>query len=296
MVIKVSIGAGILIFLANVAIAAEMDAPIFGTSAASPQDPPAYAMQTASDEHVSGYVEGRFTHAEAADFDIGGNNWSIRGSINFDTGRAINLQLDGGYSRSYSEGINSDLFGGMIHAYMRPDERYAVGAFFGISKADNDLLQTLGFDEVNDYIGGIEGAFFTDTASFYGRAGYGRVSMSKPDLAGDHYLGMVGARYYATENLRFDLEGAINRFAGYGGHIDDYALIATANYRPEGLPATIFAGYRFDQFRIEDSAASLGHMNMNSLFAGLRFSFGSTSLKDEERNGPVWTDANWLQQ
>ncbi|MBB5045268.1 hypothetical protein HNQ66_004705, partial [Shinella fusca] len=94
----------------------------------------------------------------------------------------------------------------------------------------------------------------------------------------------------SQDRLGNNTPGSINPTYMQGGGF----VALTINYRPESVPVTVFSGYRFDQIEPSMSGASLGHANVSTIFAGLRFSFGSSSLKDEERNGPVWTASSLL--
>lgn len=55
------------------------------------------------------------------------------------------------------------------------------------------------------------------------------------------------------------------------------------------MPISIFAGYRYDEWEPSVSGYSAGSEKNHSVLAGLRYHFGSGSLKDEERSGPVWS-------
>lgn len=140
---------------------------------------------------------------------------------------------------------------------------------------------------VFDYVGGGEAAIFTDIATFHGQLGFGQASYSGFKV--DHLLAKAGARLYATDNIRFDVEGTLNRFSGYGAKADLYTLSAIGNYRFDELPATVFGGYQYDYGKVSAGGSTLGEANVHTLLTGLRFHFGSSILKGEERKGPVWS-------
>jgi hypothetical protein len=65
--------------------------------------------------------------------------------------------------------------------------------------------------------------------------------------------------------------------------------VVTGNYRPVAMPVTLFAGYRFSEAELSASGFSSLTEDVGAAFGGVRLSFGSSSLKDEERSGSLWT-------
>lgn len=220
-----------------------------------------------------------------------GHTWALRGSVNFEGDSGLNLQVDGGYARTSVESVDVDQLAGAGHIYYR-DPSFAVGGFFQASTINAGYLGYFGDDAIMDYMGGAEAAWFADQGSIYGRAGYGLAKWA--GYSADHYMGAIGARYYVNDNLRFDVEGTMNRISYASADLDTQSLVLSGNYRPEAMPVTLFAGYRHDRLDLSDSGVSLTDGNTNTIFAGLRFSFGSQSLKDEERKGLVWTSSTLL--
>ncbi|MGX5719839.1 hypothetical protein [Shinella zoogloeoides] len=271
------------------AIAADIDAPIIGGMRNGAYMEPVVYSENSSG--VSGYVEGSFNKLTDTPYDVDGETWALRGSVNFDAGAGLNLQIDGGYGRTSIEDVGVDQLAGAVHAYHR-DDTYAVGAFFQAAALDAGYLDYFGDDTVADYLGGLEAAWSGDDGTLYGRAGYGQARWT--DYSADHYMGALGARYYATDNIRFDVEGALHRFSYENADLDMRSVTLSANYRPEAMPVTFFAGYRYDQLDASAAGLSVAEANSSTLFTGLRFSFGSNSLREEERSGPVWTASTLL--
>ncbi len=259
-----------LLFLSssNVAFSADVDEPLVGWGAY--HEP---VVEVASGG-VTGYVEG--SYANSVD-DVDADAWELRGAINVDAGSGMNLQVDLGYARVGIGDLDIDKYDGALHGYYR-DGLFAAGAFFGASRFDVGLTE-----DIKDYMGGMEGAFFQDTWTVVGAAGYGQAELGGLDA--DHYMGALGARWYATDNVRFDIDGTLDRINDGGDDLDVQSLKLTANYRPEQMPVTLFAGYKYTDVELTDTLSG----DSNIIFGGLRFSYGFGSLKEEERRGPIWS-------
>ena len=283
----------LVIIAACPAIAADMDRAIIAGAPLLSYDNAANTADTLepSGSGFSGYVEGSVSKAFDTPYDVDGRAWTLRGSINIEGPSGLNVQFDGGYARTTVENVGVDQLVGAGHVYYR-DRDFATGGFVQANSVDADYLGYSLNDTIKDYLGGMEGAWFMDQATIYGRAGYGQAKWE--GYSADHAMGAIGARLYATDNFRFDMEGAVNRLSHADLKLDTRSATLSVNYRPESVPVTLFSGYRFDQIEPSMSGASLGHANVSTIFAGLRFSFGSNSLKDEERNGPVWTASSLL--
>ncbi|HXV29794.1 MAG TPA: hypothetical protein VD840_05635 [Sinorhizobium sp.] len=262
-----------LLFLSssNVALSADLYEP--------PVEPAAFGepVVEAVSGGIRGYIEGSYSTSVGDEDDVDMDAWGLRGAINVDVGSGMNLQADLGYAAVNFDNTDIDKYDGTLHGYYRND-LYAAGAFFGASRYD-----IRDSNDIKDYLGGIEGAFFQDTWTLLGAAGYGQAEWSGFDA--DHYMGALGARWYATDNIRFDIDGTFDRLAKNSEDFDIQSLKLTANYRPEQFPATLFAGYKYSDVELPTSYS--GHTN--TIFGGLRFSYGSNSLKEEERQGPIWS-------
>ncbi|WP_026618974.1 opacity protein-like surface antigen [Ensifer sp. WSM1721] len=265
----------ILLSGARLAAAADIDGPLVG-----PEDNYEVPVEQSSGG-VAGYIEGSYGAAVDAPGDIDTDSWELRGAVNFDAGSGMNLQVDLGYTRASYDDLDTNSYDGALHGYYR-DNTYAAGAFLQAARLDPGIDT-----HVNDYLGGLEGAYFLDTWTLHGALGYGQTRMEGIDA--DHYMGALGARIYATDNIRFDIDGSLNRISESDIDYDLRTLKLTANYRPEAFPVTLFAGYKYVNEELSGFRESLSG-NTSTIFGGLRFSFGSATLREEERLGPVWSN------
>ncbi|MGO4684616.1 hypothetical protein [Hyphomicrobium sp. 2TAF46] len=235
--------------------------------------------------HTAGYVQGSYAGLVDAPYGATGDDWTVKGSINFNPERYVNLQADLGNSWKSSGALDAQVLSWAVHGYYR-DRDFALGAFFQDANLHAGALGYLGDKNVRDYLGGLEGAYFLPNNTFYARVGYGKVEWS--DYSPDHLMGVVGFRHYFTDNVRFDVEGDFNHLSYESAEADVRSVIVTGNYRPWAKPVTFFAGYRFDDADASISDYSFGLGGTGTVFGGVRLSFGSDSIKDEERSGPMW--------
>lgn len=286
------LGGAFFLSFSHAGTAAEMDKVIFAEPAR--YDPAEIERYDNPSNGVSGFVEGSFAYGtgKTGGFSADGTQWALRGSVNAQLDEKWNIQLDGLYNRTSTNvlGVTVDVNSlvGAAHAYYRVPETYAVGAFVQGSRFNSGLLVLAGITNyATDVVAGGEAAVFTDYATFHAQLGFGRAFYS--GLHADQILGKAGVRVYATDNIRFDADGIWNRLSGFGGNADLYSIAATGNYRFSQMPATVFAGYQYDYGKISAGGVSLGDASAHSFRAGLRFHWGSGSLKDEERKGAVWS-------
>ncbi|HEV7306017.1 hypothetical protein [Ensifer sp.] len=220
---------GFVIFLfssVSFAAAADIDGPLVGT-----QDAYEVPVEQASGGIV-GYVEGSYGVGIDTPGDIDTDAWNLRGAVNFDAGAGMNLQVDLGYTRATYEDADTNSYDGALHAYYR-DDLYAVGVFGQAARLDPGI----GVD-LNDYMGGLEAAYFLDTWTLHGAVGYGQATVEDfEDIDANHYMGALGARIYATDNLRFDVDGSLHRISEGDLDYDLRSLKLTANYRLESMPS-----------------------------------------------------------
>lgn len=222
--------------------------------------------------------------------------WALRGAVNFDTGTGVNLQADGGYGQTDIDDADYDNTYGAAHVYYRPTQDYALGAFFQSSRLGTGFASSglLGSDDVTDNSGGIEAAYFDVLGTAYTQLGYGKSEWIGVDA--DHYFGKIGSRLYLTDNMRIDGELGLHNFDFdvADAKLDLTTASIIGNYRPDSMPFTVFAGYRFDRASLEISGIEFEPEKSHTLVTGLRYNFGSSTLKQEERSGPVWTTSTIL--
>ncbi len=230
-------------------------------------------------KNVAGYVQGSY----ARQMDNGdAQTWGLRGSANVHVGQGLNIQGDAGYANVSASGFteHGNQYAGQIHGYYRSEAGYAAGAFFSAGQSE------WGRSDATSYTWGVEAAYLMDNATVYGRAGLGSVDTGLADF--DQAMGAVGARVYASDNIRFDVNAYMQNLTYSVIDIDRSAVGITANYRLAQMPLTVFAGYQYQKEERSVGRWFSASADGNILFAGARYSFGSSSLKDEERNGVLW--------
>jgi hypothetical protein len=237
----------------------------------------------------TGYLQGGFGIGATRDTDLDSHAWQLRGSMNASSDTGLNLQADVDYARAYLEDNGwSNQIGGALHAYYRPDGNYAFGVFGQLSRFESPFL---GDVSVRDHLGGVEAAWFGSDMTIYGQAGFGRTDFE--GLDSDHYLGRLGVRYFVTDNVRLDVEGALDRFENDNADADRWRVSAIGNYRPDGTPVSFYAGYLFEHAKLDIAGFENESDVSNNFLVGMRYHFGSSSLKDEEGNGPIWSASSF---
>ncbi len=211
------------------------------------------------------------------------SSWVLRGAASRDMGNDWNMQIDGHYGRAKAGVAKAHTKGGTAHVYYRRPSSHAFGGFVETSQLDAQLseLATGVKTDANAILGGLEGAYFLEQATLYGKAGAGKaIGAEKSSI---QIAASAGARYYVNDNLRFDFEGDFRRWQAAGKTLDTFGASTVANYRLNDSPFAAFAGYRYERTN-SDTKAYRSH----GLTAGFSYHFGSGSLKDAERNGALW--------
>ncbi|WP_336056158.1 hypothetical protein [Nitratireductor sp. CH_MIT9313-5] len=273
------------------ALAAEADAVLFSL--------PDKSVITGSEAPVAGTgnrftgsisLHGSGTRFEAEGYEAEATEWALRGALNADYGNGWNFQADGHYGRSDVEGFGMDELSATAHVYQRADDRYAAGAFVSGSRLGSDLFDALalwGADEFAlGYLAGGEAAAFTDQMTFHGYAGFGTLDYSGFELG--RLAAGLGARFYANDNLRFGLDGEYQQLSYLDLSAEMFSLSGIANYRLPEQPVTLYGGYRYSDVSLQYDDTEIASADAHSMLAGVKFNFGSASLKDEERNGAMW--------
>lgn len=228
------------------------------------------AARNACSGHVEAYLGGiNFSGGGGSDteFAYGGTG---RANCNFN--ERWNVQGDLFVDSFDAGGDNLTLYGGSLHLFWRDPSSYAFGVFGTLAKAD------AGFFDPTRYSAGPEFQIYMNNVTLYGQAEYGQMDFAfvPVDIS---FWGVRGeVRYFATENLRFDAELA---YRTYEYDLADvfYAAVQ-ANYRFDNTPYTVFGRYQY-----EDISAFGGGADLHKFTAGLRISFGSDTLLDEDRYG-----------
>lgn len=204
--------------------------------------------------------------------------WSMGGVARANANLSARWNIEG---EAFADSIfNNDgsivALGGALHAYWRDPERFAVGAFV----VGNGLWGN-GVHFANHYRVGPEAQVYTDKVTLYGQAWFGQEFTDGNPTPLDEIGGRAIVRWFPSDNLRFD--GELTYLAVNGAGITASGLIAAAqaNYRFTDTAWTVFGRYQIDHPM--GDAEFVG--NLHRFHIGLRYNFGSSTLKDDDRNG-----------
>ncbi len=262
--------------LMGVSLAA-LTAPAF---AADPivyvEEPMVVAQRSPFSGHIEAYLGG-LNISEGGDDETylvyGGT-----GRLNWAINDRWNLQGDVFYDNIDTDEIGGSIsgLGGAVHAYWRNPDSFAVGVWGSYSGFEVGSTS----QDVDQYRVGPEFQIYAGNWTIYGQGYYGQLDLgpAEADLWGAR--GVV--RYFAHENLRFDGEIGYHTLGAGGQNIDTLTLALQANYRFAGTPLTVFGRYQYDM--LSGNVASLD-ADLHKFVIGVRGSFGSNSLLDEDRYG-----------
>jgi len=175
--------------------------------------------------------------------------------------------------------------GGAAHVFWRDPSSYAFGGFvqahtYGFSNGqDQDIWDWKVGPEAQAYFGNL---------TLYGQAYYGGLEAQFLPFDVD-LMGIRGVvRYFAQDNLRFDGELGFHRtnisVGSLEANFDTIAAALQATYRFDGTPWSVFGRYQYENISISEGPGSAS-FDSHKLMVGLRASFGSSTLLDEDRNG-----------
>ena len=228
--------------------------------------------------HISGYVDAylgglyltAFGQHETATTAGGA------GRINFPIDSRWNVQADATVDLLWVQGANVYGYGGAVHSYWRDPSAYALGGFASLTGFGGDI----GDENIDSFAVGPEAQAYFGNVTLYGQVYYGQLRATGESEHYDNWGGRGVVRYFAQDNLRFDGELGFARLSGFGNHLDTVSGAAQAMYRFSGTPLSVFGRYQFDRL----SAGGISE-NIHKYVIGLRGSFGSDTLLDEDRNG-----------
>jgi len=242
--------------------------------AADPTDRIYYQQPGASD--TSGSVGASVGALIATDGDESetATVYNFSGTLNSRFGPRWNGQFDARYNGASMEGDTLAAYGGGVHVYWRDPAAYAVGGFAAIDWLDFDDLD----GDAYSYRVGPEFQIYRGNMTYYGQAYYGQYIV---DGESADTWGIRGeARYFHTENLRFEGELAFTRISDGGDGARIFTVGLEAEKRFDNSPVSVWGRYQLDNVDVEDENVT-GH----SFLIGLRAAFGTGSLFDEDRNG-----------
>jgi hypothetical protein len=223
--------------------------------------------------HISGYGE---IYLGGLKFDRYDSTIRVGGGVarvNIPFADRWNVQFDGTYDRIWGF-LEADGIGGAVHVYYRDPTTYAAGLFATAKDFGENI------DGVHEYTVGPEAQVYFGNITLYGQAYYGKdhVGDFTDDLDEWGARGIV--RYFVRKNLRLDAELAYNDTDGGSVNYDTVGAAVQAMYRFDSTPWSVFGRYEFDRLSVESN-----HTDTNKFLVGIRASFGSDSLFDEDRNG-----------
>ena len=262
------------------------------------------AKQDAFDTFVSGDI-GR-TNYSSDGFpngnlpNINSTDFNLRASASYTAPNNFGGQVDGVYSKrslGRADVSTADIAG---HLFYRND-KFLVGGFAQYRNPDfnytsNDISSDLYVNVLaNSFISeqvfwGAEGQVFLGDVTVYGQAGK-QTFVNQHDISGqkildDGYFANIKARYFIKDNWKADAGYVYSKSnlnsGGFEGEnsANQYTLSLATEYRLTDSPVSLYALYNYNQ-------ASIGSFNVDSdqLFAGVKFNFGSNSLKIRDRSG-----------
>lgn len=186
--------------------------------------------------------------------------WNLQGDVTYDS-------IWGHYAPLYETR-------GAIHFYYRNPDSFAAGVFAAYTSFGIDSNVT-----AYNYAVGPEAQLYLGNLTLYGQASIGQLTINA--FRGNQWGVHATARYFVQKNLRLDGELAFNR-TQYSVKEDVFGVAVQAMYRFDETPWSLFGRYQFERTKVETFSHDT---RANKFVIGLRASFGSASLFDEDRNG-----------
>lgn len=243
--------------------------------------PPVIEHAQEQPSYGAGFIQGDIEKFTSRDNKKDQDRWSLRGTHNIGLSGGFNAQVDGQYKSVRDCCSDDTTMAGTLHLYHRDPSQYAIGVYGHYANTENQAkLQ----EDVFTY--GVEGAAFVGNLTLMGAVGTGTITT--PTREYDTTNGRLEGRYYATDNIRFDATLAMDSTKLINANESSTHLGLRANWRMDEIPVTLFAGYRYEKEQLDITGLNLDPTTADVLYVGARFSWGSTSMKDEERNGPLW--------
>lgn len=221
---------------------------------------PAYAEVVGQID--AGYVRTEF---DGAFFDDPADTVALSGQVVFPASDLISFQIDGGLARTEIDEYAETSTAAALHAFTRNDS-YAVGAFVEMSNTDNDAM----------WAGGVEGHKYYSNVTLAGSASYGQL-----DNWSDVDLWSLGgeARYFVGDNLRIDGRAGYTWIQDQNADFGGWTLGVGVERQFADQPFSVFAAYDHSE------SEEIGDGSADAFTVGLRWTFGTDSLKQRDRNG-----------
>ena len=201
---------------------------------------------------------------------------SFEGSINSPIGSNLVVQTNLGLDHLDDGATTADRTQITVNVGMR-NERWAAGAYLG--GLDNALA------EDSALIGGAEALFYTPSMTFSVGVGAGKYY----DIEEDMWGATADIRLFLGDNMRLDAGIGYNEFTINDSNAPSLNL--GGEWRFNDSPASLFAKVQYSRL---DLSGAVDEQNAYRMLVGVRFDFGSPSLKARDRSGPSFKSAAGL--
>lgn len=236
---------------------------------------------------ISGYAEVYTGNSWFTDIpQAPGTQWVLGGAGRINVPFAERWNIQGDLVADRTELYNNahlSAIGGVAHLNWRNDD-FAVGGF---GEAKKLIISTNTSKDMWAWKVGPEAQVYFGNLTLYGQGYYGRADFGLRVSRFDE-MGVRGvARYFVQDNLRFEVEASFHRtkdVCRLASDFDIFALAAQVDYRFDDTPWSVFGRYQRDAFSLTN-VANGPTLHMDKFSVGLRASFGSKTLLEEDRKG-----------
>jgi|GEM_PF-2951881 len=173
-------------------------------------------------------------------------------------------------------------FDGAAHGFYRTSDFLLGGIVqagtteFG-EVVDGNFIDEAGLDRL---YGGVEGQYFLGDLTIYGQAALSRVTFE--DETANGALANLELRYFLTPNFKIEGHVSGSRLDSDGNTTNTVGAGASAEYRFDNQPFSIFAKYDFTR---DTEEGVTGSEDENRVLVGLKFNLGTDTLKQRDRSG-----------
>jgi hypothetical protein len=254
-----------------------------------------------------------------------GPSGEARASVAYTDKSGFGAQLDNVYTEDVTYGSggangNSTRTGASAldvaaHFFYRTD-KYLAGVYGQRTSFSNTYSgngYTGGYSPARAYFLGGEGQYYFDRATIYGQAGYQKYGFTNTWTGAGYYdsnespsgyTASLTGRYFITDNWKIDGGYAYGRttnsYKWTDARIDfsqnsNLVTIGT-EYRLDGSPVSFFGKYSYSSSANSSSStyydSSSRNFNSNALLVGVKFTFGTGSLIQQDRRGATLNPVN----
>ena len=249
---------------------------------------PTYTMEEPG-RSISGYGEVYVGGIWVDAFGDDDSAWAYGGAGQVNVPFADRWNAQGGLTVDAFSDSGDSLYalGGELHVFWRDPSSFALGGF--VDGATYEFSADGPDESIEDWRFGPEAQIYFDRVTLYGQAYYGQVNFGGAPVDFDQMGVRAVARYFATDNLRFDAEIGFHQVSIDEVDVDfnTFSLGLQAMYRFSGTPLSAFGRYQFDTTSFDAPLVPIGDDDFTShkFVVGLRASFGTETLLEEDRNG-----------